>query len=59
MSTLRRGRYDLDWPSYGLEYLFDDRHDPEEVTIFRDGEGIATHWISADVGDAVAMEDCR
>lgn len=50
-----------DLPEFDLGYLFDDRDDPTEVTVFpsSDERDISTHWITIDASDAVALEDVR
>ncbi|MCL9814155.1 hypothetical protein [Natranaeroarchaeum aerophilus] len=43
-----------------VEFLHDDRVDPDEVTLFTPGgDSIATEWITADVRTAVALDDAR
>ncbi|QSG02397.1 hypothetical protein [Natranaeroarchaeum sulfidigenes] len=43
-----------------VEFLHDDRVDPNEVTLFTPGDdSIATEWITADVRTAVALDDVR
>lgn len=43
-----------------VEFLHDDRVDPNEVTLFTPGDdSIATEWITADVRTAVALDDAR
>ncbi len=45
---------------HSVEFLHDDRVDPNEVTLFTPGDdSIATEWITADVRTAVALDDVR
>lgn len=45
---------------HSVEFLHDDRVDPNEVTLFTPGDdSIATEWITADVRTAVALDDAR
>lgn len=50
-----------DWPAFELSYLFDDREEPTEVTVFPDGDrhDISTNWITADADAVVALEEAR
>ncbi|MFB6300825.1 MAG: hypothetical protein ABEH65_11235 [Halobacteriales archaeon] len=46
------------FPQFGLDVLFDDHEDPQEVTIFSPDEAeITTHWITARVEDAVPLDE--
>ena len=48
------------FPTFELEYLFDDADDPAEVTVFSpDGEDVTTHWITIDIDAAVPIEAVR
>lgn len=43
-------------PRYELEFRFDDPADPEEVTVFDDGD-VTTAWITARVEDAASLDE--
>lgn len=48
------------FPSFGLEYLFDDDERPSEVTVFVDNAAdLSTNWITMDAAHAVPLEDVR
>lgn len=49
------------YPEFGLNYLVDDEDDPSEITVFpgEDGELSTTEWLTADVENAVALEEVR
>ena len=50
-----------DPPEFDLDYRFDDREDPGEVTVFpgdEDGD-VTTEWITVDAGDAVPVREIR
>lgn len=48
------------FPQFGLEWLYDNRMRPEEVTILdRATSDISTHWITIDVEHAVPVEEIR
>lgn len=47
-------------PEFELSYLFDDKEDPAEVTVFGgDGEAVLTNWITIDEGHAVPLDEVR
>jgi len=50
-----------DPPEFDLDYRFDDREDPGEVTVFpaRDDADITTEWITADASDALPIREIR
>jgi hypothetical protein len=50
-----------DLPRFDLEYRFDDREDPEEVTVFplRADADITTEWITVDATDALPVREIR
>lgn len=48
-------------PTFGLSYLFDDEKRPSEVTLYPESSeaDFMTEWLTADVADAVPLEDVR
>lgn len=50
-----------DLPRFDLEYRFDDRESPEEVTVFppRADADITTEWITVDAADALPVREIR
>lgn len=51
-----------EWPETELGYAFDNRMRPREVTLFNEETRLGrsrSGWISADLEDARAVEDCR
>ncbi|GAB7093063.1 hypothetical protein JCM30237_02150 [Halolamina litorea] len=47
------------YPDFGLSCLYDDEDDPSEVTVFPGEEASTTEWVTADVENAVALDDVR
>jgi hypothetical protein len=50
-----------DPPEFDLDYRFDDREDPREVTVFPACEDadVTTEWITVDRGDALPIRKIR
>jgi len=50
-----------DPPEFDLDYRFDDRENPDEMTVFptRDDADITTQWITIDAMDALPVEEIR
>jgi hypothetical protein len=48
-------------PEFELDYRFDDREDPRELTVFPSGPDgdITTEWITVAAGDARPVEEIR
>lgn len=47
-------------PEFELTYRFDDEEDPQEVTLFLEGdEELATRWLTVDRGHAVPLESVQ
>lgn len=48
-------------PRFELSYLFDDRDNPTEVTVFPESNeyDISTNWITVDVGSAIPLDNLR
>jgi len=48
-------------PEFDLDYRFDDREDPRELTVFPSAPGgdVTTEWITVATGDARAVEEIR
>jgi hypothetical protein len=48
------------WPTFELDYLYDDADDPTEVTVFVDAtDALATSWLTVGVETAVPLEEVR
>jgi hypothetical protein len=50
-----------DPPTFDLDYRFDDREDPDEVTVFpaREDADVTTEWITVDTTDALPVREIR
>lgn len=49
-----------EFPAYGLECLYDDRFDPETVTVYEPrGDGVASAWLTVDVEATVPINRAR
>jgi hypothetical protein len=50
-----------DPPTFDLDYRFDDRDDPDEVTLFPalEDADITTEWITVDTTDALPVRETR
>lgn len=66
MSSATRDRYGAalgsdELPVFDLDYLFDDRDHPTEVTVFpaEDTFDISTNWITIDIDHAVPLDRIR
>lgn len=66
MSSATRDRYGAtlgsdELPVFELDYLFDDRDRPTEVTVFpaEDTFDISTNWITIDIDHAVPLDRIR
>lgn len=48
-------------PTFGLSYLFDDEERPSQVTLYpvSPESDLMSEWLTADVADAVSLEDVR